>query len=97
MQIFKAVTNVYIIRASWLVWVLLISSHALFSMIFICAESVRSVGLPEIAASNCAEVFSSVPVFGLPDLLASATQPVLLNLLISFSRCHGFPAFCVLQ
>ncbi|GBN96639.1 hypothetical protein AVEN_232677-1, partial [Araneus ventricosus] len=34
-------------------------------------------GLLSIAASTCVDASSSVAVFGLPDLLASATEPVL--------------------
>ncbi|GBN95516.1 hypothetical protein AVEN_44861-1 [Araneus ventricosus] len=43
------------------------------------------VGLLAIAVSTCVDVPSSVAVFGLSDLLASATEPVLLNFLISFA------------
>ncbi|GBM49959.1 hypothetical protein AVEN_83711-1 [Araneus ventricosus] len=45
---------------------------------------VHFVGLLAIAASTCVNVLSSVAVFGLPDLLASATEYALLNFLISF-------------
>ncbi|GBM84303.1 hypothetical protein AVEN_1908-1 [Araneus ventricosus] len=43
------------------------------------------IGLLAIAASTCLDLHSSVAVFGLPNLLASATEPALLNLLISFA------------
>ncbi|GBL87313.1 hypothetical protein AVEN_270566-1 [Araneus ventricosus] len=39
---------------------------------------------PGHASSTCVDIPSSVAVFGLPDLLAPTTEPVLLNFLINF-------------
>ncbi|GBM27344.1 hypothetical protein AVEN_144892-1 [Araneus ventricosus] len=50
-----------------------------------------------IAASTCVEVPSSVAVFGRPDLLASATEPALLNFLMNFPWCNLLFAFCTLR
>ncbi|GBO07214.1 hypothetical protein AVEN_171237-1, partial [Araneus ventricosus] len=54
-----------------------------YELITIHAERRR---LPfSIAAITCADVPSSVAIFGLPDLLTSATEPALLNFMISFA------------
>ncbi|GBO34629.1 hypothetical protein AVEN_104075-1 [Araneus ventricosus] len=55
---------------------------------------VYFVGLLAIAASTCVDVPSSVAVFGLPDLLATATEPVLMNFMISFAMMS--PIICAL-
>ncbi|GBN00021.1 hypothetical protein AVEN_249259-1 [Araneus ventricosus] len=36
-------------------------------------------------AGTCVDISSSVAVFGLPDLLASVTEPILWNFMISFA------------
>ncbi|GBO27075.1 hypothetical protein AVEN_257760-1 [Araneus ventricosus] len=56
-------------------------------LIPIYAETRRVpfVRLLAIAASTCVDVPSSVAVFGLPDLLASATEPVFLNFMKNFT------------
>lgn len=54
-------------------------------------------GLLDITASSCVDLFSSVSIAGLPYLLVSAAEPVLLNFLTSFARCHALSAFCWLH
>ncbi|GBN98598.1 hypothetical protein AVEN_104783-2 [Araneus ventricosus] len=56
-------------------------------MTLLCAEGRRVpfVRLLAIAASTCVDAPSSVTIFGLPDLLLSATESVLLNFLICFA------------
>ncbi|GBL80371.1 hypothetical protein AVEN_92279-1 [Araneus ventricosus] len=66
-------------------------------LIPICAERrlVPFVGILDIAASTCVDVPLSVAIFGLPDLLTSATESVLLKFLISFATLSWL--ICVLR
>ncbi|GBN97068.1 hypothetical protein AVEN_79056-1 [Araneus ventricosus] len=61
-------------------------------LIPICAERRRFpfVGLLSIAASTCVDIPSSVFVFGILGLVASATEPAL-------PLCHGLFAFYALH
>ncbi|GBM75414.1 hypothetical protein AVEN_119955-1 [Araneus ventricosus] len=62
-------------------------SMALLWLIPICAERRRVpfVGHLAFAAGICIDVHSTVAVSGLPDQLASVTEPFLLNFMIHFS------------
>ncbi|GBM96287.1 hypothetical protein AVEN_142049-1 [Araneus ventricosus] len=49
-----------------------------------------------IAASTCVDVLLCVTAFGLPDLLATVTEPDLLNFMISFATCSwDICALCI--
>lgn len=85
-----------------LVWMPLVTTQnaldtALLIPIWAERNRVFSVGYLAIAASTCDDVSSFVTIFDLPYLLELATEPVFLNFLITFPRCHGLSAFCALN
>ncbi|GBL72610.1 hypothetical protein AVEN_127872-1 [Araneus ventricosus] len=68
-----------------LVWVILVCLQNAHGTALTDSHLRRQTSGPFPMSSTRLDVSSSVAVFGLPDMLASATEPALLNLMTSFA------------